>query len=87
MDRVRVTSAELQKYFGRCREIALREPLVVTNHGRDSLVLLAADEYRRLKRRDRQVLYAWEMDETTVEAIERAEAPDEAAEYDHETNS
>jgi prevent-host-death family protein len=46
---VTVTAAELQKHFGRFRDLALREPVSVTHHGRDSLVILSADEYVRLK--------------------------------------
>ena len=47
-----ITSAELQKKFGLYREKALKEPVSVTHHGRKSLVLLAADEYKRLKALD-----------------------------------
>ena len=38
MARVSISSAEFQKGFGRYREVALKQPLVITNHGRDSLV-------------------------------------------------
>ena len=51
---VSVTSAEFQKGFGRYGEVAQREPVTITNHGRESLVLLSAEEYRRLKRLDRR---------------------------------
>jgi prevent-host-death family protein len=46
---VTITAAELQKQFGRYREAAIREPVSVTHHGRESLVMLSADEYKRLK--------------------------------------
>ena len=52
-----VTSAEFQKAFGRYCEEALREPVTITHHGRESLVLLSAGEYRRLKERDREALH------------------------------
>ena len=45
----KVTSAQLQKQFGTYSEIAQREPVTITNHGRDSLVLLSAAAYARLK--------------------------------------
>lgn len=44
-----VTSAEFQKNFGTYKEAALRAPVAITNHGRESLVVLSADEYQRLK--------------------------------------
>lgn len=49
---VRVTSAELAKQFGRYRDVAQREPVTVTHHGRDSLVVMSAEEYGRLKTLD-----------------------------------
>ena len=79
-----VTSAELQKGFGRFREVAQREPIAITAYGRESLVLLSAEEYRRLKRLDRQALYPWELDAGSVSALERAQVPAEAAQYDDE---
>jgi PHD/YefM family antitoxin component YafN of YafNO toxin-antitoxin module len=35
---------------------ALTEPVTITKNGRDRLVLLSAEEYARLKRRDRRVV-------------------------------
>jgi PHD/YefM family antitoxin component YafN of YafNO toxin-antitoxin module len=87
MGRIVVTSAELQKSFRRFRDIALREPVVVTSHGRESLVLLSAEEYERLKRRDREALYAWELSDADLKAIAEAEPPPEAAQYDDELSS
>ena len=84
MPNVSVTSAEFQKNFGRYREAAIREAVVITNHGRDSLVLLSAEEYRRLKKRDREVLHVSEPSDDDIEAIRTAEVPDEFAAFDHE---
>ncbi len=72
------------KTFGRYRETAIREAVAITNHGRDSLVLLSADEYRRLKKRDREVLHVSELNDEDVEAIRTAEIPAEKAAFDHE---
>jgi prevent-host-death family protein len=82
-----VTSADFQKNFGRYREAAIREPLVITNHGRESLVLLSAAEYRRLKQRDRETLFVSELSEDDVEAIRNAEIPTEFAAFNHEVES
>lgn len=43
------TAAEFQKQFGKYRDLALSEPVTVTHHGRESLVIISADEYKRLK--------------------------------------
>ena len=51
-----VTSAEAQKNFGRYREQALAEPVVVTQYGKPSVVIISATEYERLKERDRRVM-------------------------------
>jgi len=82
---VTITAAELQKQFGRYRDIALREPVSVTHHGRESLVILSADEYKRLKSYDdRQAFYPGELPDDAVELRDKAEVPEEAAKFDHE---
>lgn len=80
-----ITSAELQKKFGLYREKALKEPVSVTHHGRESLVLLAADEYKRLKALDtRQALYVWELPDDMQAALETARPPAASAQFDDE---
>jgi len=79
-----ISSTEFQKAFGRVREAALRSPVTITHHGRDSLVLVAADEYRRLKSRDRQALRVSELSDAEMTAIIEAEIPAEASAFDHE---
>ncbi|NWM30000.1 type II toxin-antitoxin system Phd/YefM family antitoxin, partial [Escherichia coli] len=46
-----VSSVEASKAFGRISRQALVAPLTITHHGHDSLVLMSAAEYQRLKRR------------------------------------
>ena len=87
MPNVSVTSAEFQKNFGRYRETAIREAVTITNHGRDSSGPLSAHEYRRLKKRDREVLRVSELSDQDVEAIRTAEIPAETAAFDHELES
>ncbi len=82
---VTITAAELQRQFGRYRDMALKEPVAVTHHGRESLVILSAEEYRRLAALDtRQAFYAWELPDALAKALDEAEAPDHAAEFDNE---
>lgn len=81
---VRITSAEFQKNIGRYQDMALTQPVTVTRNGRDRTVVISAEEYARLKRRDRQALSAADFTEADVEAIARTEAPAEAAAFDSE---
>lgn len=83
----RVSSAEVAKRFGLYGEIAQREPVVITNHGRDSLVLLSAAEFTRLKSLDtRRVYRPADLPPDLREALETAEAPAWTARYDHEVD-
>lgn len=84
MTNITVSSGAFLKAYGRFSEAALREPVSITNHGRERLVLLSADEYRRLKRNDRVSLYAWELSDEDLKALAVSESPTEAEAYDHE---
>ncbi len=53
---MRISTAELIKNFGEVADKALKEPVTVTKNGRDRFVLVAAEEFERLKRRDRRVV-------------------------------
>lgn len=44
----RVTATEFKNNIGAFSDAAMREPVIITSHQRDRLVLLSADEYRRL---------------------------------------
>ena len=80
----RVTAVEFQREFGRMRSLAQREPLVVTNHGREDLVVLSAHEYNRLKRRDRQAVRAADMPDADLALLDSVQIPAEARAFDHE---
>jgi prevent-host-death family protein len=83
----RVASANFPEEFGRYSEVAQREPVVITDHGRDSLVLLSASEFARLAALDtRRVYHPAELPDDLREALERAEAPDWTTQYDHEVD-
>ncbi len=49
-----VTSKEALRSWKQVTDKALREPVVITSHGRPRHVLLAFEDYERLKARDRQ---------------------------------
>ena len=82
----RVSSTEFQKKVGLYQDLALTEPLTVTRNGREKIVVLSAEEYHRLKRRDRKVLRVEELSVEDLEAIANATPPAEAAEFDHEVD-
>jgi prevent-host-death family protein len=44
----RVTATEFKNNIGAFSDVAMSEPVIITSHQRDRLVLLSADEYRRL---------------------------------------
>ena len=82
---VAISSAEFQRKFGRYKEVAQREPVSITSYGRESLVMLSAAEYRRLKALDTRVAqYAWEIPEGEIEALAATEPPEETTAFDHE---
>jgi len=70
---IRVSSTEFGKEVGRYQDVALSQPVVVTRNGRDRTVVISAEEYLRLKRRDRQVFEAGELPDDIVDAIGRSE--------------
>ena len=81
---MKVSTAELVRNFGPLSDKALSEPLTITKNGRDRLVLLSAEEYCRLKRRDREVIRAGALSEEERLAIAAAEVPAEYAALDDE---
>ena len=49
-----IPSNQIQRNWGAVSDQALRDPVVITAKGRPRHVLMAFDEYERLKARDRQ---------------------------------
>ena len=81
---MRVTTADFIKHYGRLTDRALSEPLTITKNGHDRLVVLSAEEYQRLKRRDRRVVRAGALTDEEVALIAAAEVPAEHAQLDEE---
>ena len=44
----RVTATEFKNNVGAFSDAAMREPVIITSHNRDRLVLISAEEYSRL---------------------------------------
>jgi prevent-host-death family protein len=81
---MRVTTADFIKHYGSLADRALAEPVTITKNGRDRLVVLSAEEYERLKRRDRRVVKVGDLTDEEVALIAKAEVPAEYAHLDEE---
>ncbi len=81
---IRISSTEFGKEVGRYQDVALSQPVVVTRNGRDRTVMISADEYSRLKKRDREVLGIEDFTAADIEAIRLAEPSKEAETFNHE---
>lgn len=66
---IRVSSTEFGKEPGRYQDTALNQPVMVTRNGRDRTVIISAEEYSRLKRRDREVFSIEDMPQDLVDAV------------------
>lgn len=83
-DMVRVPAGEFQKNVGRYTDVALTRPVTVTSYGRDRNVVISAEEYHRLKRRDREVLGLDDFTEADLKAIRSAKPASGSAKFDPE---
>lgn len=81
---VTITAAELQNHFGRYRDLAQKEPVSVTHHGRESVVVMSAEEFKRLKALDtRQVFYAHELPDDILAELEKGYQGEPTPHLDH----
>jgi PHD/YefM family antitoxin component YafN of YafNO toxin-antitoxin module len=71
---MKVTTADFIKNYGALADKALAEPVTITKNGRDRLVILSADEYARLKRRDRRVVRLEDFSDAEMAAIAEGDA-------------
>lgn len=72
---IEIASAEFAKNFGRYKELAQREPLAITSHGRKSGYFLSEhefSEYQRLKALSRRPYHISELPEETLKAMSTA---------------
>jgi PHD/YefM family antitoxin component YafN of YafNO toxin-antitoxin module len=81
---MKVSTAEFIKNYGTLADKALTEPVVITKNGRDRLVMLSAEEYVRLKRRDRRVVRLGDFSDQDMALIAQAEVPADYAHLDAE---
>ena len=81
---IRVSAGEFQRHIGHYQDIALTQAVAVTVNGRERTVVISADEYHRLKRRDRQVLSLADFTEEDIAELEAARAPESSKAFDDE---
>ena len=81
---MRVSTAEFIKHYGALADRALSEPVTITKNGRDRLVVLSAEEFSRLKSRDRQAVRPEELSPAEIALIAAAEMPEGHAAFDSE---
>jgi len=84
MNVLKVSVVEFQRNIGRYEKVALRQPVAVTQNGRDSTVLISTKEYERLKRRDREVLGLEDFTEADLAALKTSRPPPESMDFNHE---
>lgn len=72
---MKVSTAEFIKNYGALADRALSEPVTITKNGRDRLVLVSAEEFERLKRRDRRVVNIGDFTDEEMELIANSEMP------------
>lgn len=68
-----VSSGQLQKQFGRYSDEAMIRPVGVSRNGRLRFVMVPAEEYERLRRRERVAGLAGSIDDETLQAIRAVE--------------
>jgi PHD/YefM family antitoxin component YafN of YafNO toxin-antitoxin module len=79
---IEASSADVQKDFRAYCQKAEHEPVLVLHRDKPSVVILAADEYARLRRRDKRSMSADDLPEWLVERIARTEMGAEFAHLD-----
>lgn len=76
-----VTASEMQKNFGRWHDEAIREPVQITKHGRETAYLVSAETFNRLWASYRRAVKVTELSDEEIALILAAEVP---AEHAHE---
>jgi prevent-host-death family protein len=66
---VEISSAEAGRNFSQYREKAEQEPVIVLHYNKPSVVIISAQEFARLKRRDKRVLATEDMPDWLAELV------------------
>jgi prevent-host-death family protein len=79
----RVSASDLQKNFGFWHDQALKEPVQITKHGRESAYLVSAETFNELWASFRRAVRVEELNDSEMAMIAAAQIPAEHA-YDVE---
>lgn len=80
----KVTAGEFTREFGRFRALAHREAVVVTHHGRDDVVLIAADDYARLRRYEQKAFHVSQLPQEVINELGTVAIPEAAKRFNDE---
>ena len=78
-----VPATEFARNFGQYREIAQREPIAVTSHGRAMGYFISAVEFEEMQRLKAQARRSRAVTDLTGEEVERMKAGRMDAEHNH----
>ncbi|MBZ0141011.1 MAG: type II toxin-antitoxin system Phd/YefM family antitoxin [Pseudorhodoplanes sp.] len=81
---MKVSTSEFIQNYSALADKAQSEPVVITENDRDRLVVLSAEEYARLKRRDRRVVRLEDFTDAEMALIASVEPAAEDAHLDEE---
>lgn len=67
------TTTDVQKRFGEYVDLALREPVTITRHNRETVVMVSAARFREMEAALSRPMFAHEVPDDLALAIEKAE--------------
>jgi prevent-host-death family protein len=80
----KVTATEFQRNFGQYEDKALVEPVSITSHGREKVVLLSKETFDKMSARTPKALLVSELSDEDLRNIEQAHVPEKYAGLDDE---
>ena len=73
MATITLSASEFQDRVGEALDRSLKQPVLITKHGRPRNVVLSYDEYERLRARDRRAVRAEDLTDEDIAALEAGE--------------
>jgi len=80
MATITLSASEFQDRVGEALDRSLKQPVLITKHGRPRNVVLSYEEYERLRDRDRRAVRAEDLTDEDIDALEASEM---APGYEH----
>lgn len=72
-----VTASDVQRQFGRIHDMAMKEPVAITNHGRSTSYLVSADLFEQMLLCYRRASFVGDLSDGDMRQILEAKVPDE----------